>query len=69
MATQKYVPPLDPVLARKFDALDVVAQEFYQERAAIREFDGQQSRQEAEAAAWEETLRYLERRNAGDATP
>ena len=69
MATQKYVPPLDPVLARKFDALDVVAQEFYQERAAIREFDGQQSRRDAEAAAWEETLRYLERRNTGDTSP
>ena len=63
MAASIYMPPLDPELARKFDALDLTAQEFYQERAGIRQFDGGQSRREAEAGAWEDTLRYLERRN------
>lgn len=64
MAASTYVPPLDPELARKFYALDPAAQEFYQERAGIRQFDGGQSRREAEAEAWEDTLRYLEQRNA-----
>lgn len=63
MAASKYVLPLDPELARKFYALDPAAQEFYQERAGIRQFDAGQSRREAEAGAWEDTLRYLERRN------
>jgi len=65
MAAMKYVPPLDPDLARKFYALDPAAQEFYQERAGIRQFDSRQSRREAEAGAWEDTLRYLEQRDAG----
>lgn len=64
MDAAKYVPPLDPELARKFYALDEAAQEFYQERAGIRQFDGGQSRREAEAGAWEDTLRYLEQRDA-----
>lgn len=65
MAASKYVPPLDPELARKFYALDPAAQEFFQERAGIRQFDGGQSQRAAEAAAWQDTLRYLEQRNAG----
>lgn len=64
MAATKYVPPLDSELARKFYALDPAAQEFYQERAGIRQFDGRQSRRDAEAGAWEDTLRYLELRDA-----
>ena len=63
MAASTYVPPLDPELARKFYALDPAAQEFYQERAGIRQFDAGQSRRGAEAAAWEDTLRYLEQRD------
>jgi hypothetical protein len=31
--------------------------ELYEERAAIREFDGNQPREQAEVEAWEETLR------------
>lgn len=65
MNARKYTPPLDPNLAIKVDALDDAAQEFYQERAGIRQFDGGLSRVEAEAAAWADTLHYLERRNAG----
>lgn len=63
MDAPEYVPPLDPELARKFYALDPAAQEFYQERAGIRQFDGGQSQREAEAEAWEDTLRYLEQRD------
>lgn len=69
MAASKYVPPLDPELARKFYALNPAVQEFYQERAGIRQFEGGQSRQEAEAGAWEDTLRYLEQRDAGPDQP
>lgn len=65
MNAPKYTPPLDPNLAIKVDALDDAAQDFYQERAGIRQFDGGLSRPEAEAAAWEDTLRYLEQRNPG----
>ena len=65
MNARKYTPPLDPNLAIKVDALDDAAQEFYQERAGIRQFDGVLSRPEAEAGAWEDTLRYLEQRNLG----
>lgn len=64
MDTPKYTPPLDPDLAIKVAALDEDAQEFYQERAAIRQFDGGLARSAAEAAAWEDTLRYLARRDA-----
>ncbi|MEN9480328.1 MAG: hypothetical protein RLZZ298_1723 [Pseudomonadota bacterium] len=62
MNNPKYVPPLDPELAKKVYALDEAAQEFYQERAGIREFCGGLSRQAAETAAWKDTLHYLEQR-------
>jgi hypothetical protein len=65
MNNPKYVPPLDPELAKKVYALDEAAQEFYQERAGIREFCGSLSRRAAETAAWKDTLHYLEQRNAG----
>lgn len=63
MNNPKYVPPLDPELAKKVYTLDEAAQEFYQERAGIRQFDGDLSRLEAEAAAWKDTLHYLEQRD------
>ena len=65
MSAQNDVPPADPDLAMKVDALDDDAQEFYQERAGIRQFVGGLSRPEAEAAAWKDTLRYLEQRDSG----
>lgn len=65
MNARKCTPPLDPNLAIKVDALDDDAQEFYQERAGIRQFDGGLSRPEAEAAAWTDTLHYLEQRDSG----
>lgn len=69
MNTPKYTPPLDPDLAIKVDVLDDDAQEFYQERAGIRQFDGGLSRPDAEAAAWKDTLLYLEQRNSGRNAP
>lgn len=69
MDAPKYPPPLDPDLARKFYALDDDAQEFYTERAGIRQFSGKQARTVAEAGAWEDTLRYLEQRNAAPDRP
>lgn len=69
MNTPKYTLPLDPDLAIKVDVLDDDAQEFYQERAGIRQFDGGLSRPDAEAAAWKDTLLYLEQRNSGRNAP
>lgn len=69
MNAQKYTPPLDPDLAIKVEALDASAQEFYQERAGIRQFDGGLSRPEAEEAAWKDTLRYLAQRKSTPKLP
>ncbi len=69
MDASKYTPPFDPELARKFYELDAAAQEFYQERAGIREFSGKQSRRVAEQGAWEDTLRYLAQRNGDPLSP
>ena len=69
MEASEYPPPRDPELARRFYALDAAAQEFYQERAGIREFSGMQSRRAAEQGAWEDTLRYLAQRNGGTPLP
>lgn len=69
MNGSKYTRPLDPDLAIKVDTLDDDAQEFYQERAGIRQFDAGLSRRQAEVAAWEDTLRYLEQRNSGAPQP
>lgn len=62
-------PPLNPALAVKVEALDDDAQEFFQERAAIRQHEAGMARADAEAAAWADTLRYLEQRGAGTNTP
>jgi len=44
--------------------LSVYWREFYEERAAIREYDGNQPREHAEAEAWSETLAAM--REAGE---
>ena len=36
---------------------DELARDLYEERAAIREYDGGQDRAKAEAAAWQEAMR------------
>lgn len=69
MNIPKYRLPLDPDLAIKVYALDENAHEFFQERAGVRQYLGGLSRPEAEAAAWEETLLYLEQRDSGGNKP
>lgn len=41
------------------DLFDEDAKEFFEERSAIREFEGGQSRESAEAAAMAETLEHM----------
>ena len=43
-----------------FDFLDASFKELFEERAAIREFDGNQSRDEAEQSAMEEIRRKVD---------
>lgn len=69
MNAPKYTPPLDPDLAIKVDALDDAAQEFFQERSGVRQYDGGLSRAEAEEAAWTDTLHYLEQRDVAGNKP
>lgn len=47
-----YSPPLDADLARLVERLAPDHREWFEERCAIREFDGGMSRREAERAAW-----------------
>lgn len=66
MNASECTPPLDPKLAELVNALDEDALYYFNERAAIREFDGGVPRRDAEALAWEETQRYLEQRSPAD---
>ncbi|MCX7184197.1 MAG: hypothetical protein NTW90_02970 [Nitrosospira sp.] len=63
MTTPRYTLTLDSNLALLVNALDDGAREFYEERAAILEYDGGYPRRKAESLAWEETQRYLKRRH------
>lgn len=56
--------PLDPAMAEALQRLDPDANEYFQERAAIRQHMGGLSQLEAERAAFQETLIYIESRNA-----
>lgn len=51
-----------PVDVPAIDTLDDDAREFFEERAAIIEFDGGVCRPQAEALAWLETQRYMQSR-------
>lgn len=51
MSGPKYTRPLSPAVAHWADRLDANAREFFEERAAIYEFDGGMNRRDAEAAA------------------
>ena len=62
MNSPTYQPPLSPQIAQWLAELDDDANEFFQERAAVREHMGGFSRAEAENLAWAETQRYVERR-------
>jgi hypothetical protein len=55
--------PGDPVIAAFVKTLDPDEREYFEERAAIAEFEGCLSRAEAEARAYALTLAYRERRS------
>lgn len=59
MNAAKYTPPLAAEVAQWASTLDAAAREHFEERAAIREFDGGLSRRDAERAAMDETIRWL----------
>lgn len=61
MNAAKYNPPLAADVAQWASTLDDAAREHFEERAAIREFDGGVSRRDAERAAMEETIHWLAR--------
>lgn len=63
MNAAKYTPPLAADVAQWASTLDGAAREHFEERAAIREFEGGLSRRDAERAAMEETIRWLSRRS------
>ncbi len=60
MADRTLLTPLE--LAAWLETLDDDAREYFDERAAIVEYDAKKSRTEAEALAYAETLRYLKQR-------
>lgn len=62
MSGPTYKAPLNPQIAQWLAELDDDANEFFQERAAVREHMGGFKREEAENLAWAETQRYVERR-------
>ena len=62
MDTSPYPVPCDPAVAVFVAGLDEDAREFFEERAAIAEFEGRLDRAAAEALARELTLAFLARR-------
>jgi hypothetical protein len=52
-----YVTPVDPLVAELAGRLDASQRELFEERAGIRQFDGQLPRSEAEALALLDVLR------------
>ena len=66
MNAAKYMPPLAADVALWASGLDEAAREHFEERAAIRRFDGGLPRCDAERAAMEETILWLrQRRKSG----
>jgi hypothetical protein len=54
-----YPTPQDPALASRLSGLDANKLEFFEERAAIHEFDAGLPRPQAEWAAWKDLLTHL----------
>ena len=52
-------PPLNRRHADALRRLDADAQEYFQERAAVRQYDGGLPRAQAEALAWQDLQRWL----------
>ena len=59
MNSANYPTPLDPDIADWVTTLDENARELFEERAAIRQYDGGLSRLEAEAEARNDVLSRL----------
>jgi hypothetical protein len=59
MSSPNYPIPVDPDIANWVATLNDDARELFEERAAIREYDGGLSRQDAEAKARADVLRWL----------
>jgi len=57
--------PVDQVVARFVAGLDADAREFFEERAAILEFEAGLARADAEQQAYVLTRSYLARRQSG----
>lgn len=60
MPAHRYIRPIDPEVAAAYDRLDENSQEFYQERAAIREFVHGQPRSDAERQALDDVRDFWE---------
>lgn len=60
-----HVIPMDPAVAEAYDRLSPLGKEFYQERAAILEFESGLPRKEAEAEALTQTHEWLRDRATG----
>lgn len=61
-----YPTPQDPALASRLSSLDANKREFFEERAAIHEFDAGLPRLKAEWAAWKDLLTHFSRLAALD---
>ena len=59
MNAENYPTPLDPDIAEWVKTLNEIARENFEERAAIREYEGGLSRREAESEARNDVLRWL----------
>lgn len=65
----RYITPVDPVIAELVATLDENERETYEERAAQREFSGGFQRQTAEALAWQDVLDLRKRRAGSNDAP
>lgn len=63
MNSPDYPIPADPDIANWVATLNEDAREFFEERAAIREYDGGLSRQDAEAKARDDVLSWLNKQS------
>ncbi|WP_157991696.1 hypothetical protein [Caldimonas tepidiphila] len=64
MDVPKYVRPLNRQVADAFDQLDEDAKEFYQKRAAVRQFEAGLSRLQAERLALQDVRDWLLQRKS-----
>ena len=64
MDGRSWARPLSRQVADAFDRLDDNAKEFYQERAAVRQYEGGLSRPQAERLALQDVTDWLAQRQA-----